>query len=76
MLTGLDGSRMDAIRIGSSRSKGLDCIFYQQTPPNHWSLNQIDESRKSKCGIEREWRRNIERVCSMYVFSSNLKAND
>jgi len=35
MLTGLDGSRMDAIRIGSSRSKGLECIFNQQTPPNH-----------------------------------------
>jgi hypothetical protein len=24
---GLDGSKMDAILIGSSRSKGLDCIF-------------------------------------------------
>ena len=27
MLTGLDGSRMDAILMGSSRSKGLECIF-------------------------------------------------
>jgi hypothetical protein len=27
ILTGLDGSKMDAILIVSSRSKGLDCIF-------------------------------------------------
>jgi len=27
MLTGLDGSRIEAILIGSSRSNGLDCIL-------------------------------------------------
>jgi len=44
MLTGLDGSSTDTIRIGSSRSKGLECILDQQNN----TLPLITESNRSK----------------------------
>lgn len=50
-LTGLDGSRIEAILMGSSRSRWLECIFaYQQRP---WSWTEP--------GREAEWRHERER---------------
>ena len=60
MVTGLDGSRMDPILIGSSRSKGLDCIFDQQHQ-NHCS--QEKESKKQR---EREREKGQRIYESMY----------
>lgn len=54
-LTGLDGSRIEAILMGSSRSRWLECIFaYQQKP---WSWTEPVR--------EAEWRHEREREREM-----------
>lgn len=53
MLTGLDGSRIEAIRMGSSRINGLDCILVKTEGVNFGE----EERRDSDSVRETEWHK-------------------
>jgi len=48
MLTGLDGSRMEAILIGSSRSNGVECILVESGEEERRESVRVCESESHK----------------------------